>query len=611
MDTRNGNEVQLVTAGQGACSCDSPARKERADASCVADSHARAGSPARRSPSVGGGGLRRVSSASALRRAPSVNREASRTSAGSELFDALLTAATGGGNADAERGGHGGQAVTSRARNVGMTPPSAPPLGAGGTTANGLHRQRSRLLWNTSFNEVDSLQNAIDVFRSGGGYTTMNNLSGDEGRPARPRGMLRRNSVSMIVENPVLAQTGAGDSMLLGGFPPPVYGALAPQGEPARSVRSAEGDTEGHRDADGAADTAAGGVHNNGGLVESLSRRGSMPRHWAAASAVNLSRLAAGPADLRRLGDELRATQADLAAAENLCEELRVREAVARDVAASAEKSAAVSQHDLRASRAILRVLRTRLAATGVDVSGEEGTMDDHREEAGDNRGASPKSSSSPGQLHEAERGSSPGIKLLDEDSKTGVFPSQQQLLLARLARYEAELSAAHAALDDAHASLRRVTAERGALEARLRSALMVHPPPHPAAPLFRTGSLTSAHGTPQAGHRPADSGGLSPPLFGMAPLNPYGGMNAAAFRPPLSQRTLQKVASMPAIHGSGTQDDDDDRDRLIPGIKRRSRVSDLPHVSSSSWAANLQQQHGNKRARENSPIPEASGASL
>ena len=38
VDTRNGNESQLVAAGDGACTCSSPARKERADASHFAGS---------------------------------------------------------------------------------------------------------------------------------------------------------------------------------------------------------------------------------------------------------------------------------------------------------------------------------------------------------------------------------------------------------------------------------------------------------------------------------------------------------------------------------------------------------------------------------------------
>jgi hypothetical protein len=149
--------------------------------------------------------MKRVPSSAGLRRPPSAGnlQTHSRNSGGSELFDALLQAATG---ADANGGGgvepsHGDPPVTSRHY----------------ATAQ-LGRQRSSRLW-ASHNEVDSLQAAMDDYAEEGeegigggvgGATGGGGLGGARvGSGSARRRMMRRNSVSMILENPVLAQVGA------------------------------------------------------------------------------------------------------------------------------------------------------------------------------------------------------------------------------------------------------------------------------------------------------------------------------------------------------------------------------------------------------------------
>lgn len=99
---------------------------------------------------MNGGGLgsmKRVPSAGMLRRPPSAAnlQTHSRNSGGSELFDALLQAATGAGEENV--GGGGDPPVTSRHY-------AAAQLG----------RQRSRM-WGASNGEVDSLQAAMDDFQ--------------------------------------------------------------------------------------------------------------------------------------------------------------------------------------------------------------------------------------------------------------------------------------------------------------------------------------------------------------------------------------------------------------------------------------------------------------
>ena len=122
---------------------------------------------------------------------------------------------------------------------------------------------------------------------------------------SKARRMARRNSVSMIVENPVLAQTGAADSLLVSGYPP-FFAPFAGQhlgGEGggggggggdgrAGSPRSHEGDTE------------AGGGGDDGDDHASF-RQGLLRRFHKQSSAANLNRMAQ-PGELRRVQEEVR-----------------------------------------------------------------------------------------------------------------------------------------------------------------------------------------------------------------------------------------------------------------------------------------------------------------
>lgn len=179
------------------------------------------------------GGMKRVASGAALRRPPSAGnlQTHSRNSGGSELFDALLQAATADQDGALAGPSHGDPPVTSRHY-------AAAQLG----------RQRSGRMWSApggGQNEVDSLQVGggaagrgapAGLGRAAGlgrsmppachphwqsvpcrhtltAQAAMDDFADEEdaaGGAARlgsaRRRMLRRNSVSMILENPVLAQ---------------------------------------------------------------------------------------------------------------------------------------------------------------------------------------------------------------------------------------------------------------------------------------------------------------------------------------------------------------------------------------------------------------------
>ena len=143
-----------------------PALQERADASHYTLSNQQRvlpASPPRESMrrvasaghmSGGGGGLKRVASGAALRRPPSAGnlQTHSRNSGGSELFDALLQAATGADAGALEPAGQGGD----------------PPVTSRHYATAQLGRQRSRMgMWAASHNEVDSLAAAMEDFQVG------------------------------------------------------------------------------------------------------------------------------------------------------------------------------------------------------------------------------------------------------------------------------------------------------------------------------------------------------------------------------------------------------------------------------------------------------------
>ena len=122
VDTRNGNEVQMVTAGPEACSCDSPERAELANADGLGGTSNASGlfqGNAAAISNVHHKSMRRVASAGAMgqgmRRAASTSKLYGETNnSGSELFDALLMAATGEVQTDAKSQGEA--PVSSRQR---------------------------------------------------------------------------------------------------------------------------------------------------------------------------------------------------------------------------------------------------------------------------------------------------------------------------------------------------------------------------------------------------------------------------------------------------------------------------------------------------------------
>eukprot|EP00887_Chlorella_sp_A99_P004144 scaffold23.g4144.t1 len=512
VDTRNGNEVQLVTAGDGACSCDSPARKERADASHFTASNQAAvahhmmnqpggPSPAReggmkRAASAGqlqGGGMRRTGSAAALRRPPSAGnlQTHSRNSGGSELFDALLAAATE--NGDAKGGEH-------RSRGE-------PPVTSRHYTSAQLARQRSRM-WQPSHNEVDSLQDAIDAFKGDEEVGT----AGLARLGSKARRMARRNSVSMIVENPVLAQTGAADSLIMQMFPPfhalPYHVGGADEAQ--LSDKSHEGDTEGQGDAHAEVDD-----HHS-------FRQGLLRQFHKQSSAANLTRLT-HPAEARRLQEEARALREECKALEGEAEEARVREKEAGDKLARCEEEL-TAQRDAsrRAADTIVR-LKQQLAAAQAAAAGARTAAQQQAPQEGQRAGGGATAAAA---AAEGVAETSVGPAAAGEGEGAGGDPD-----LEGLATTEQEIERLRRELAETKAALAHADGERREAEHRVRLAAGRH---HPFA------------GLPYAHPLVHSLYGMGPP-----PLNPYGGMSAAAFRPPLSA-AMQKVASMPLLAHAG-----------------------------------------------------------
>ena len=160
VDTRNGNESNVVSVGPAACSCEDPARVALQDSTAL----------------VLGGDASKKRKISEKKKM--IKKSASFNS-GSELFDALLMAA-----ADDNEGGE----IVSNAHDHEAPPPPS----------SALKQQRSERKKRGSFN------NFFDSFEQDA------NTSGDKKAP-----FIRRNPVSMILNNPVLAQTGAGDRYVL------------------------------------------------------------------------------------------------------------------------------------------------------------------------------------------------------------------------------------------------------------------------------------------------------------------------------------------------------------------------------------------------------------
>jgi len=149
-----------VSVGPAACNCEDPARVALQDSTAL----------------VLGGDANKKRKISEKKK---IMKKSASFNSGSELFDALLMAA-----ADDNEGGE----IVSNAHNHEAPPP---PLSA-------QKQQRSERKKRGSFNNFfDSFEQDV-------------NTSCDKKAP-----FIRRNSVSMILNNPVLAQTGAGDRYVI------------------------------------------------------------------------------------------------------------------------------------------------------------------------------------------------------------------------------------------------------------------------------------------------------------------------------------------------------------------------------------------------------------
>jgi hypothetical protein len=534
VDTRAGNESQLVTAGPGACSCASAERAELADVSHLAASALRGASPPRdamrRAASAGnlaaamrrGGG---AAGAGGVRRAPSNGRlfeaggggggggggpgRSQVSNGGSELFDALLLAATG----DHEVRSGGEPPVSSRhARKPGQAPGARG--WARGASAGDLQAMA----------RVDSLQNAVDAFRGGapgggaagggGAVGAAANGGAPHGAPggagaddadaerlgsaARARArMPRRNSVSMI-DNPMLAQAGGADSLLVGQYFPS-YQHLAALMAGGGGANTAEGGGGGGADS-GEGDTGDDGPGGGGGGGDGALRARLLGQFQKQHSAANLAHLGAGAAaalDGRR-ADEARALREQQRGLEAGLEEARSALRAAEAAAADAESRGAANAAAARAAADAAAQLRAALAAAGAP------------------------------------------------DPTAGA-----PVPAPALAAAEAEISALRAELAEARAAAARAAAERRETDAKLRAVSAT------AAALARAGAPGHLPPLPPPGALPLNPYAMLP-MFGMPPLNPYGGMPAASPpRPPAppGAGAMHKVASAPAIHAAAAAD--------------------------------------------------------
>lgn len=177
IDAKQGNESTLVSAGPDMCNCDGQPRKTPASqpqhVPSSQPSSPRELSAPKPSGGVGGGsaggawhapaaalsggdGGRAVSGRlfAPVAQHPTQSR-GTHASGGSDLFDALLMAATGG-------------TETAQAPSAGEPPVTSMMHGSlgGGAAGSGLPRQRSRLWQPASMGEVDSLQNALEAWKA-------------------------------------------------------------------------------------------------------------------------------------------------------------------------------------------------------------------------------------------------------------------------------------------------------------------------------------------------------------------------------------------------------------------------------------------------------------
>jgi len=496
IDTRNGNEAQLVCAGTGACTCNDPTRKQLADLSyypqetrapsppparemrrvaSAGNLMKRSGSAAQLAGGGGGGGMGMGGMIGGMRRPPSSNRlhmnayaaEQSRGSGGSELFDALLMAATD--NLDKEQTKSQGE----------------PPV----SSRSGQRRQQQQQQQQMRINEVDSLQANMDALA--------NSNAAAARQQTRP--MLRRNSVSMIIENPVLAQTGAAESLLMnywqhpfmphmimaGGDPDAMMmmGAAGLAGGGIGSLGGVPGGVGaiggGGEEGQGDTDKADGTELQDGGghapdvnSVEGNFREGLLKHFQKQSSAVNLTRLAGGGGGAMLDADvtELK-TRAEAAESK-----LRATEAAARKAAET------------------IQVLHSKLNEAGV-------------------------------------------IDVPDVDS------AELQTAEERIAQLQDELAKEQAERKNVEAKLKAATAA----VVTTGAASLPGMPPLPPLPYAAAAAMLPMFGLNPYGNM---AGGASKPPI--PHHHPGGGTGAAAAAVNGVVSMMQKVASMPAMHHGG-----------------------------------------------------------
>jgi len=324
----------------------------------------------------------------------------------------------------------------------------------------------------------------------------------------------------MILENPALAQTGAGDSLLMGNYFAP-YGAMAMggDGEQEHSVHSGEGDTDHGED-------VAGGdeYHVRQGLLRNFHKQ---------SSAVNLTRLGNAPAEVRRLTEEVR----------QLRDENRLLE-VALEESKSCQKAAERTADEARdvARRAADTIARLKAL---LDVAGLK----------------------------------DPGAGAVEVEAD-GLRTSEQEIELLRAELAEVKESLAKARADKKEAEAVAAKHQGAAVAGGKQQGIpRTHSMPPPSA-------AAAAAAAAAAFHMPYAMGML--PMFGMSPLNPYGGMHSGTTASPggggTHQRfmggawtgtgtSMQKVASMPAIamhHGMMSPP----ADRETVNLKRKAELA-------------------------------------
>lgn len=310
IDAKQGNESTLVSAGPDMCGCDGTQRKQpqaqplmqpQQVAPVEREREREPPAPKQSWQAPAASAERGVSGRlyAPVATHPTQSR-GTHASGGSDLFDALLMAATGG-------------TETAQAPSAGEPPVTSRPHGSLG----GLPRQRSRL-WHTpaSLGEVDSLQNALEAWKADEEIASGQHALDSPFRRVPSRRRLPRKGSYSNFNATEDSQQGAGT----GGDGLVVAKERSGENGPQTSVRSQEGDTEVARRRE---DEVECGDDGSGPLQRGIIR--SVHRQSSAVNLTNLSRLGKD-AEIKRLQDECRMHKDEVKALEGALEEARTRE---------------------------------------------------------------------------------------------------------------------------------------------------------------------------------------------------------------------------------------------------------------------------------------------